>query len=172
MEIKHIKELMAVMGRTGTKRLTIKKEGFELQLEQHASAIPEAMLDSGEDSLFRQENALHRAALALSRSRDPIAAHPTPSPALGKPVVDEPKEEIASVYITSPMVGTFYSSPSPDDPAFIKVGDKIEKHTVSCIIEAMKVMNEVKAGISGTVAEVLVESGQPVEFGTKLFRIT
>ena len=70
------------------------------------------------------------------------------------------------------MVGTFYSSPSPDDPHFVKVGDKIEKHTVVCIIEAMKVMNEVKAGVGGTVAEILIESGHPVEFGTKLFRIT
>ena len=55
------------------------------------------------------------------------------------------------------MVGTFYSAPSPDDPAFVKVGDKVDENTVVCIIEAMKVMNEVKAGVSGTVAEVLVE---------------
>jgi acetyl-CoA carboxylase biotin carboxyl carrier protein len=69
------------------------------------------------------------------------------------------------------MVGTFYTSPSPDDPAFIKVGDRIDKNSVVCIIEAMKVMNEIKANVAGTIAEVLVESGQPVEFGTKLFRV-
>lgn len=82
------------------------------------------------------------------------------------------KEEVPGTYITSPMVGTFYASPSPDDPSFIKVGDKVEKNTVVCIIEAMKVMNEVKAGTSGTVLELLVESGHPVEFGTKLFKVS
>jgi acetyl-CoA carboxylase biotin carboxyl carrier protein len=70
------------------------------------------------------------------------------------------------------MVGTFYISPSPEDPPFIKVGERVDKNSVVCIIEAMKVMNEIKANVTGTVAEVLVETGQPVEFGTKLFRIT
>ncbi|MGE3715728.1 MAG: acetyl-CoA carboxylase biotin carboxyl carrier protein subunit, partial [Simkaniaceae bacterium] len=72
---------------------------------------------------------------------------------------------------TSPMVGTFYASPSPDDEALVKVGDTVTEDTVVCIIEAMKVMNEVKAGKKGTVAEVFIESAHPVEFGTKLFRI-
>ena len=69
------------------------------------------------------------------------------------------------------MVGTYYASPSPEDPFFVKIGDKVEKNTVVCIIEAMKVMNEVKAGVSGTVSQILIESGHPVEFGTKLFKI-
>jgi acetyl-CoA carboxylase biotin carboxyl carrier protein len=69
------------------------------------------------------------------------------------------------------MVGTYYSAPSPDDPAFIKVGDRIEANTVVCIVEAMKVMNEVKAGVAGVVAEVLLSNGHPVEFGTKIFRV-
>lgn len=69
------------------------------------------------------------------------------------------------------MVGTFYLSPSPEDPQFVSVGDKVDKNTVMCIIEAMKVMNEVKAGISGIVEEILVDNAHPVEFGTKLFRI-
>ena len=84
---------------------------------------------------------------------------------------EHPKEDLNSTYVTSPMVGTFYTSPSPEDPPFVKVGDKIDKNTVVCIIEAMKVMNEIKANVTGTVAEVLVETGQPVEFGSKLFRI-
>lgn len=154
------------MGRTGTKSLVIKKEGFELQLEQHGNA-PVLPYDGQDESLIRQENALHRAALALSHGKEmptgPVTQFAPQAP---------PKEEVASVYVTSPMVGTVYASPSPDDPPFVKVGDKIEKGTVVCIIEAMKVMNEVKAGVAGTVAEILVESGQPVEFGTKIFRIT
>ena len=82
------------------------------------------------------------------------------------------KEDEMSIYVTSPMVGTIYYTPSPNDPTFVKVGDRIEKNTVVCIIEAMKVMNEIKAQVSGVVAEILVENGSPVEFGTKIFRIT
>ncbi|MBS0650861.1 MAG: acetyl-CoA carboxylase biotin carboxyl carrier protein, partial [Verrucomicrobia bacterium] len=62
-------------------------------------------------------------------------------------------------------------APSPDDPPFIKVGDRVEENTVVCIIEAVKVMNEVKAGVSGVVAEILVDNAHPVEFGTKILRI-
>lgn len=165
MEIKHIKELMAVMGRTGTKRLMIKKEGFELQLErQDSGKIIDSVLENPEDALLRQDTVLHRASAALARGQEMASA----------PLVHFPKEpeEAAGIFITSPMVGTYYSTPSPDDPPFVKVGDKVEKHTVVCIIEAMKVMNEVKAGVSGIVAEILVDNGHPVEFGTKLLRIT
>lgn len=170
MELKHIKELMTAMGRTGTKRLTIKKEGFELELERQECGsvrLPESMLDSTEESLIRQETAFTRAA-ALSRNKEMSAA----SNALGIASPARPSEDTASVYVTSPMVGTFYSAPSPDDAPFVKIGGRIEKHTVVCVIEAMKVMNEVKAGVSGTIVEILVENGHPVEFGTKLFKIT
>ena len=155
---------MAVMGRTGTKRLMIKKEGFELQLErQENGKIIDSIPEASDEMLIRQENAFQRASMALSRSSE--------SPAANALTNVNDREEVAGVFVTSPMVGTYYATPSPDDPSFVKVGDKIEKHTVVCIIEAMKVMNEVKAGVSGTVAEVLVENGHPVEFGTKLFRI-
>ena len=69
------------------------------------------------------------------------------------------------------MVGTFYAASSPEDPPFAKVGDVVDENTVICIVEAMKVMNEVKAGVSGKVAEICVDNAHPVEFGTKLFRI-
>ena len=69
------------------------------------------------------------------------------------------------------MVGTFYACPSPDQPPFVKEGDKVQEDTVICIIEAMKVMNEIKAKTKGTIKKVLIKAGQPVEFGTKLFVI-
>lgn len=151
------------MGRTGTQKLMIKKEGFELLLErQENGKIIDTPIDSPDDLIVRQESALPRSTITLSKGKEVGSVH---SPA------HESATDSASMYVTSPMVGTFYSSPSPDDPPFIKPGDKIEKHTVVCIIEAMKVMNEVKAGVAGTVAEVLVESAHPVEFGTKLFRV-
>jgi len=75
-------------------------------------------------------------------------------------------------YITSPMVGTFYSAPSPESPAFAGKGDSVKEDSVVCIIEAMKIMNEIQAEQSGSIVEVLVENGEPVEFGQRLFRLS
>lgn len=166
LELKHIKELMAAMGRTGTKKLHIKnKDGFELELEREGSGEyrgSESSIDLMEDNPLKNEVAIRRANDALNRANE---ARTTLTGAPSE------KEETTGTFITSPMVGTFYASPSPEDASFVKVGDRVEKGTVVCIIEAMKVMNEVKATTSGTIAEVLVESSHPVEFGTKLFRV-
>ncbi len=155
MELKHIKELMAAMGRTGTKKVSLKKEGFEIEIER--DGMPPSQEDIFELEQGREFQTIRKAPEALPRTPDQPKASST--------------NEAPGTHITSPMVGTFYSAPSPDDPPFIKVGDKVEKNTVVCIVEAMKVMNEIKAGVTGTVAEVLVDSATPVEFGTKLFRI-
>lgn len=170
MENKHIKELMSAMVRTGTKRLKIKKEDFELELERQENGIvSDPIVEGPEEIMARHDSALRKGSQSLLRSRDSSYTQPS---LMQQASAGNVNEEVAGVYVTSPMVGTFYATPSPDDPSFVKIGDKIEKDTVVCIIEAMKVMNEVKAGVSGTVSEVLVENGQPVEFGTKLFRIT
>ncbi|OPZ18039.1 MAG: Biotin carboxyl carrier protein of acetyl-CoA carboxylase [candidate division BRC1 bacterium ADurb.BinA364] len=90
----------------------------------------------------------------------------TPAPAR------EPEPEAKpGVIVSSPMVGTFYRSPSPDAPPFVEVGSRVNVNTVLCIVEAMKIMNEIKAETSGVVDEILVENGQPVEFGQPMFRI-
>jgi acetyl-CoA carboxylase biotin carboxyl carrier protein len=169
VEIRHIKELMAAMGRTGTKRLIFKKDGVELQLEREENDVYRPIDSSVEltEETQGHNEAMRRTNVALSKAKE------SASSLSGAPMAFSiDKEETPSVYVTSPMVGTFYCSPSPEAPPFVKEGDKIDKNTVVCIIEAMKVMNEVKAGVSGTVVELLVESGSPVEFGTKLFRIT
>lgn len=163
MDNKQIKELMAAMVRCGTTKLHLKKGGFELTLER-ASGETGPLVGSIEDVDSAQSRFQHHS----PRVNAPLPANSAIPPALH---AVEVKKEVAGTYITSPMVGTFYSSPSPDDPTFVKPGDKIEKGTVVCIVEAMKVMNEIKAQASGTIVEVLVESGSPVEFGTKLFRI-
>ena len=75
------------------------------------------------------------------------------------------------VDIQSPIIGTFYSAPSPDSPAFVKIGDRVNPDTVVCIIEAMKVMNEIKAEKSGTIEKIMVTNGQAVEFNQSLFKI-
>ena len=80
-------------------------------------------------------------------------------------------EEPGVTYVKSPMVGTFYRSPSPESKAFCDVGAKVEENTLVCIIEAMKIMNEIQAETRGVVVEVLVENGQPVEYGQRLFKL-
>jgi len=84
----------------------------------------------------------------------------------------KPAAEAESQFIRSPMVGTFYTSSSPDAPPFVSPGSVIRKETTVCIIEAMKVFTEIPAGVSGTVAEVMVKNGQAVEFGQPLFRLS
>lgn len=84
---------------------------------------------------------------------------------------DKKQKEESLETITSPMVGTFYASDAPDKPAYVKVGDKIHKGQVVCIVEAMKLMNEIESEYQGKIKEILVEDGKPVEYGTELFII-
>ncbi len=168
MELKQIKELMTVMSRTGTKKLKIKEGDFELTLERPDNSSSNS--ESSETSHFNNEryfnHMYNRADQTLLRSSEHSLQRMPNAIAY-----DQPKQDEQSLFITSPMVGTFYAAPSPSDPPFIKVGDRVEKETVVCIIEAMKVMNEVKANQSGVIAEILFEAGQPVEFGAKLFKV-
>ena len=154
---------MAAMEKAGVKKVTLKeKTGFELQVEMPDEFAPPATHTShhhAHPSMFAPHPA--------PRPHEFVQGH-HPHPSVEGEKAAAPVE---GKFITSPMVGTFYSAPSPDHPTFVRVGDRVEESTVVCIIEAMKVMNEVKAGVSGTVAEVCLESGHPVEFGTKLFRI-
>lgn len=96
-----------------------------------------------------------------------------PAPVTSPVSDDTPEQAPESTLptINSPTVGTFYCSPSPDDPSFIKIGDTVSHDTIVCIVEAMKVFNQIPAELSGTIVEALVENGDPVEFGQPLFRI-
>ncbi len=175
MEVKQIKDLMGAMGRTGMKRLIIKRKDFELELEREtnedSSSLAEQVLELVEDNPMRGELETHRAQSFHRRRAKLAAATSSEIPAETSAEVTPEPEEVGGEFITAPIVGTFYIAPSPEDPAFVKAGDRVEPDTIVCIVEAMKVMNEVKAGITGTVAEVLVDSGQPIEFGSKLFRV-
>lgn len=101
----------------------------------------------------------------------PVAAPKVETPHPGAKAEDEASADEDLYKITSPIVGTFYSSPAPDKPAYVSVGDKVTESTVVCIVEAMKLMNEIQAEISGEIAKVYVENGQPVEYGQPLFGI-
>jgi acetyl-CoA carboxylase biotin carboxyl carrier protein len=100
----------------------------------------------------------------LVETRPMMPAAPVTAPA-AKPAADN------ALLVKSPMVGTFYVSPNPESPAFVKVGDHVGKDTVVCIIEAMKVFNEIPAEVAGKIVAVLVENGEPVEFGQPLFKV-
>jgi acetyl-CoA carboxylase biotin carboxyl carrier protein len=104
----------------------------------------------------------------------PATASPGTAPAPAAPAASErPVEEAVdeSKLIKSPMVGTFYAAPSPESPPFIRLSDSVGEDTVVCIVEAMKVMNEIKAEKKGVIAEILVENGDSVEYGQPLFRL-
>lgn len=96
---------------------------------------------------------------------------PPPAPAAASGASAAPVEAASAQYVTSPMVGTFYTASSPDSPPFVKIGDQVGPDTVVCIIEAMKVFNEIPAEVSGKVSAILVENGAAIEFGQKLFRV-
>jgi len=148
MNIEEVKELMARLEESKLSKLVLKRGDFEIQLEKESAYLPlpkPRVVHAEPESAFHSETA--------------------PKAEKGA------RTEAPGTHVTSPMVGTFYGSPGPDHPPFVKVGDKVSVDTVVCIVEAMKVMNEVKAGLSGTVAEVLAETAQPVEFGTRLLRI-
>jgi acetyl-CoA carboxylase biotin carboxyl carrier protein len=100
-----------------------------------------------------------------------LTASEAPRPSMARPNLIAPPNEKKGHVITSPFVGTFYRTPAPDQPPFVEVGSQVKKGQVLCIIEAMKLMNEIESEVAGKVAEVLVENAQPVEFGQALFRI-
>jgi acetyl-CoA carboxylase biotin carboxyl carrier protein len=159
MDVKQIKELMAAMGRAGIDKIVWKGDDFEVQLERHPESHPHTVAHYA-----------HPHATFMAPPFEQDFQRPLPAARGVEEAPQKPSDQPGS-FVTSPMVGTYYSSPSPEDPAFIKVGDRIESDTVVCIIEAMKVMNEVKSGIAGTVAEILVSNGSPVEFATKIIRV-
>ncbi len=154
MNVEQIKELTAILESSKLKKIVVKSGDFEIQLEKEGDVLPAAQLPP---PYYPPRQEAH--------PQEPVKA------ASPKGAVPQSLPEPSGTFVTSPMVGTFYSSASPGQPSFVKVGDRVEENTVVCIIEAMKVLNEVKAGKKGTVAEILIENTQPVEFGSKMFRI-
>lgn len=152
MDIEQIKELIAILEGSKLHKLTLKDaNGCEIHLEKSTGAPIYHSLPS------------HGPVLPLPEIQQ---AHPATH------MVQTAKhQEVMGHYITSPMVGTFYTMPAPGDPPFVKVGDTVSEDSVVCIIEAMKVMNEIKAGVKGRVVEICIDNAHAVEFGTKLFRV-
>lgn len=163
MELKDIKAIIDLMKKNDLSVFELEKDGFKLKLQKGA----------GDQTVFTS------AVPAITPLAVPMplpgsapaaigggggqasAAAPAEAADKGTPLRD----------IVSPMVGTFYRAGSPESPAFVDVGKSVNDESVVCIIEAMKVMNEIKAEMSGTIAEVVAENGKPVQFGQVLFRV-
>jgi acetyl-CoA carboxylase biotin carboxyl carrier protein len=127
------------------------------------------------DSKLRLKRGSNGSSTPIAQSDESMPMLQIPAPA---PVVSAPPTQVAApavntgeMDIKSPMIGTFYRSPSPEAAAYVEVGTEVSPDTVVCIIEAMKVMNEIKAEIKGVVTQTLVENGKPVEFGQPLFKV-
>lgn len=137
-------------------------------------AIIEA-LENTDITRFEYENddqrlLIRRGKEVVSAAVAPVAAAPAPAAAAPAAEAEEPEQKPGHI-VTSPFVGTFYRAPSPEAPPFVDLGQTVQKGQTLCIVEAMKLMNEIEAEVSGKVAEIFVENGEPVEFGEPLFRI-
>lgn len=155
-----LRELLAAINQTDVAEFTLKSGEFELIVKKGASVHPPLSAPSsaaGEGM----------ASVPMS-SPSSVAVSSTPTPPLSA-VPALAKDRL--VEITSPMVGTFYRSPSPDEAPYVDRGDRIRVGQVVCIVEAMKLMNEVESEISGEIVEILVENAQPVEYGQVLMRV-
>jgi len=124
-----------------------------------------------EKVVIRRGAVVSMAAAPLAVHHAPVAAPVAAAPAPAAPKAEAKAVEAPGTLVSSPFVGTFYRAPSPDSPPFTEAGQKVKKGQVLCIVEAMKLMNEIECEVDGTVAEIYVQNGTPVEFGEKLFRI-
>jgi acetyl-CoA carboxylase biotin carboxyl carrier protein len=154
LELKDIKAIIDLMKKNDLTVFEMEKDGFRLKLQK--GATPQTVIATPAPQIISAP--LAAPALVEAKAATPAAGTATPAPTSTKE-------------ITSPMVGTFYRSPSPESPPFIDVGQEVNEETVVCIIEAMKVMNEIKAETSGIIAEVVAENGKPVQFGQSLFKV-
>lgn len=145
MDMEEIQKIINLMDDNNLVEFELEKEGFRLSLKKGQPMVVSPAASA--PALLPQNMSL-------------------PQSATGQPKADEDTEVIAS-----PMVGTFYAAPSPDSPPYVTVGQKVEASEIVCIIEAMKVMNEIPADVNGAITEILVSNGEPVEYGQPLFRI-
>jgi acetyl-CoA carboxylase biotin carboxyl carrier protein len=151
VELKEIKAVIDLMARNGLSEFELERDNFKIRICKGQGGALQVV----------SAPATYPAPIPSSL---PV---PGPGPAASAPAA--PKADLPAIH--SPMVGTFYRSPSPDSPSYVEVGSEVNEDTVVCIIEAMKVMNEIKAETKGVITEIVAENGKPVEFGAPLFKI-
>ena len=168
LDLNQLRELLADIDKTNISELTLKSDEFELTVRKDMPVSDRALpaIDSILTNRVSSSEVTTPSVAAASPDRPEVslstgAAPPSPNRSI------DPKW----VEVTSPMVGTFYRSPAPDESPFVETGDQVSANQTVCIIEAMKLMNEIEAEVSGQVMEILVENGAPVEYGQPLMRI-
>ena len=153
MELKDIKAIIDLMKKNSITEFELEEKDSKLRLKRGLNGVSPSV--QGDDSIQM---------LPL-----PVAAQSLPVAMVTSPVA--PVANSGEIDIKSPMIGTFYRSPSPESASYVEVGAEVSNDSVVCIIEAMKVMNEIKAEVKGVITQILVENGKPVEFGQPLFKI-
>ncbi len=153
MTLKELKEMINLMEEHGLSELEVEKEGLKIRLKRGPAGkiVPEGIS-------FPQAAGVEGHASAAI-------------PPVGQQMARETAESANLVVVRSPMVGTFYTTPAPDAAPYVTKGKRVNEGDVLCIIEAMKLMNEIKSDLGGIIQEILVENGQPVEFDQPLFKI-
>ena len=153
MDPKAIQELVELISRSQVKRLELERKDFKLKLVKE---------DAPGGAVVQ----------VLPATAVPVATPEAASAAAGSAASAAAEASAEGLYeLNAPLVGTFYSAPGPDAPAFVKPGDRVSKGQVLCIVEAMKVMNEIESEINAEVVEILVSNGQPVEYGEVMYRM-
>jgi acetyl-CoA carboxylase biotin carboxyl carrier protein len=161
MDFKQVQELIKLINKSNIGEVTIEEKGFKITVKQKEEHIQQVV-----SAPYPQ----HHAAPAYSPPSVPAQAAPTGPASNGKSKTAEQATDNL-ITIKSPMIGTFYRSSAPDKPAFINVGDETEPGKVVCIIEAMKLFNEIESEVKGKIVKVLVEDASPVEFDQPLFLV-
>ncbi|MEO0394594.1 MAG: acetyl-CoA carboxylase biotin carboxyl carrier protein [Cyanobacteria bacterium P01_A01_bin.137] len=162
LDFSELRQLVAALDQTDIAELTLKNPSFELTLRKATAPSQSVVLAS--DAAVQPV-----VAPPPTLAAPPAAAAPA---AMAAAPAAPPATTASDLYeITSPMVGTFYRSPAPDESPFVDTGDRIKSGQTVCIIEAMKLMNELEAEVSGEIVEILVQNAEPVEFGQPLMRV-
>jgi acetyl-CoA carboxylase biotin carboxyl carrier protein len=160
LDLKQIKQIIELMKRSELTEFAVEEEGFKLKIRRGTNGLPVVTTGRGSNTQFPT--------VEMSPASVPAPSAPPAPTAPGK---DAGQDEPGVTFVKSPMVGTFYRAASPESKPYADIGTKAVESTVVCIIEAMKIMNEIQAETKGTVVEVLVENGQPVEYGQRLFKL-
>lgn len=158
INFQELRELLGTISQTDITELVLKNDDFELTVRKEKGVIAVPQVTTASPQIVET--------VPATPPTMPVTAPATPEPP-STPAVDDKKW----VDITSPMVGTFYAAPAPDEDPFVSVGDRINKGDTVCIIEAMKLMNEIEAEVTGQIMEIAVQNGEPVEFGQILMRV-
>lgn len=160
MDFKQIQELIKMINKSNIGEVSIEEKGFKLTIKQKEEPVQQVIAAP-----------VHAQPMAALAPAAPVAASQAPATAADKPAKAAEAPAGNTVTIKSPMIGTFYRSPSPDKPSFVNVGDDVEPGKVVCIIEAMKLFNEIESEVKGRIIKVLAEDASPVEYDQPLFLV-